>query len=313
MCCLFGIIDYGGSFSGRQKDKILSILAIECEARGVDATGIAYNSKGHLAVYKRPQPAHKLRFHIPGDAVAVMGHTRLTTQGSETKNFNNHPFFGTAGTLRFALAHNGVLYNDKTLRRVLKLPKTNIETDSYIAVQLLERQKALDFSTLKSMAEQVEGSFTFTVLDQEDNLYFVKGDSPLCIYHFPKAGVYLYASTEAILQKAWKKTRLSLGVRTELTPDCGEILKIDRRGELTQSTFEFKFGYDYGYRWFSRLYAPPVQGAGIRYQSEFERMYLQDLKTAAASFGYSPEYIDNILRQGFTLDEVEQWLYCGEL
>lgn len=313
MCCLFGIIDSGGSFSGRQKDKILSILAIECEARGVDATGIAYNSKGHLAVYKRPQPAHKLRFHIPGDAVAVMGHTRLTTQGSETKNFNNHPFSGTAGTLRFALAHNGVLYNDKTLRRVLKLPKTNIETDSYIAVQLLERQKALDFSTLKSMAEQVEGSFTFTVLDQEDNLYFVKGDSPLCIYHFPKAGVYLYASTEAILQKAWKKTRLSLGVRTELTPDCGEILKIDRRGELTKSTFEFKFGYDYGYRWFSRLYAPPAQSAGIRYQSEFERMYLQDLKTAAASFGYSPEYIDNILRQGFTLDEVEQWLYCGEL
>lgn len=59
----------------------------------------------------------------------------------------------------FALAHNGVLYNDKALRRSLHLPGTKIETDSYAAVQLIERQKALSFSSLRSMAESVEGSF----------------------------------------------------------------------------------------------------------------------------------------------------------
>ena len=67
----------------------------------------------------------------------------MTTQGSEEKNYNNHPFLGQAGGRQFALAHNGVLHNDLMLRRSLKLPHTKIETDSYVAVQLIERKKAL--------------------------------------------------------------------------------------------------------------------------------------------------------------------------
>ena len=165
MCCLFGMIDYGGNFTGRQRTRLLSILAAECEARGTDASGIAYNTNGGIHVYKRPVPAHRLRFRIPTDTQAIMGHTRMTTQGSEAKNYNNHPFLGHAGDLQFALAHNGVLHNDRMLRRSLKLPRTKIQTDSYVAVQLIERKKALDFASLKYMAEQVEGSFTFTVLD----------------------------------------------------------------------------------------------------------------------------------------------------
>ena len=131
-----------------------------------------------------------------------MGHTRMTTQGKASRNRNNHPFLGNAAGEMFALAHNGILYNDQLLRRTNRLPKTKIETDSYIAVQLIEQKKVLDFSSLKYMAEQVEGTFTFTVLDKKENLYFVKGDNPLCLYHYPRHGVYLYASTEAILTSA---------------------------------------------------------------------------------------------------------------
>ena len=43
-----------------------------------------------------------------------------------------------------ALAHNGVLYNDKELRRKQHLPLTSIETDTYVAVQLLEQGQQLD-------------------------------------------------------------------------------------------------------------------------------------------------------------------------
>lgn len=46
MCCLFGMADYGHHFNGRQKSRMLSILAIECEERGVDATGVAYGQNG---------------------------------------------------------------------------------------------------------------------------------------------------------------------------------------------------------------------------------------------------------------------------
>ncbi len=95
---------------------MIAALAAASEVRGIDATGIAYCMNGHLSVYKRPLPAHWMRFRIPEQAAAVMGHTRMTTQGSEYRNYNNHPFSGKAGQ-PFALAHNGVLTNDGLLRR----------------------------------------------------------------------------------------------------------------------------------------------------------------------------------------------------
>ena len=202
MCCLFGLIDYGHSLTGREKNQMLSVLASACEVRGTDATGIAYNVGGTLRIYKRPVPAHRLRFRVPDTARVILGHTRMTTQGSAKRNYNNHPFLGVAGKDVFALAHNGMLHNDLALRKGLHLPKTKIQTDSYIAVQLIEQKKTLNFDSLKYMAEQVEGSFTFTVLDRRDRLYIVKGDNPLCLLHFPSLGLYLYASTEEILRRA---------------------------------------------------------------------------------------------------------------
>lgn len=65
---------------------------------------------------------------------AVMGHTRHATQGTLKFNGNNHPFRGRCGNTDFALAHNGILCNDRELRKELKLPKTKIETDSYRSV-----------------------------------------------------------------------------------------------------------------------------------------------------------------------------------
>ena len=124
--------------------------------RGKDATGIAYNNNGKLCVYKRPLPASLMRFKIPADAHVIMGHTRMTTQGSARKAYNNHPFPGSVKVGSFAFAHNGMIHNDDILRRIKGLPETEIETDSYIGVQLIEQKKALDFSSLRYMAEEVE-------------------------------------------------------------------------------------------------------------------------------------------------------------
>ena len=44
MCCLFGFYDYGGTLSAKQKNRIISALAISSEIRGTDATGIAYRT-----------------------------------------------------------------------------------------------------------------------------------------------------------------------------------------------------------------------------------------------------------------------------
>ena len=216
---------------------MISILASACEARGTDATGIAYNSYRRLSIYKRPYPAHLMRWSIPRDADVIMGHTRLTTQGSENFNYNNHPFRGCAGGVNFALAHNGVISCDLILRKTLGLPQTHIETDSYLAVQMIEKSGSLSFDSLRNMAEQLEGSFTFTLLTERNELYFVKGENPICVYRFPKYGFYIYASTAEILRDALAHMPYYFGNQETVELHCGDILMIDADGRQTRDTF----------------------------------------------------------------------------
>ena len=310
MCCLFGLIDTAQYFTRQQKNAILHALAAASEARGQDATGVAYCHRGALMVRKRPVPGHAFQLQIPYDAAVVMGHTRLTTQGSEKKNYNNHPFLAPAGTGSFALAHNGVIRNDRLLRKQEQLPATKIETDSYIAVQLLARSGEVSMDSLRDMAERLEGSFSFTVLDDQNNLYFVKGDSPLCLYHYPETGVYLYASTKQILEKALQQLSFDWEPPIQVSLECGEILQIMANGQEKRATFDSSkllCGLAYG------RYTPPSWwGVGSSAHSA-ESSHLAALKSVAGYFGIAPWEIDQLIEAGFTEAEIEEYLYRTEM
>ena len=153
MCAVFGYLDYKGKVSNAILKKLIQNLSIAAEVRGTDATGISYVNHGKVVTFKKAKPAHKMKLYFPRNTRAVIGHTRMTTQGSEKYNHNNHPFDGRCGTETFALAHNGVLSNDAELKAKYHLPKTPIETDSYVAVQLLEQEKQLHTESIKRMAE----------------------------------------------------------------------------------------------------------------------------------------------------------------
>lgn len=238
MCAVFGLLDFEGRLTPSEKLAIWRALSTAAEIRGTDATGVAYVQNGSIQIQKAPRPARKIKWRISPDARYLMGHTRMATQGSEKKNYNNHPFFGKAGQLPFALAHNGVLFNDFELQKARRLPKTHIETDSYVAVQLIEQSGQLTSKSLKQMAEALDGSFTITVLDANNNLYLIKGNNPLALYLFPDLGIYLYASTKEILDNALSKLRLSQKLRAEIPIHQGDILKIDSRGNRSLSRFD---------------------------------------------------------------------------
>lgn len=306
MCCLFGFVDYEHKLSRKQRTKLLTALSIASEERGTDATGIAYNHGGKLNIFKRPVPAHKLWFRVPLEVAAVMGHTRMTTQGSERRNVNNHPFRGTAGGTPFALAHNGVIFNDKALRKKYSLPVTRVETDSYVAVQLLERYGKIDFDSLQFMAEQLEGSFTITALSNRDELYFIKGNNPMCIWHYPEYGVYVYASTREILQRAMLRTRLQLEKKESIQLYSGEVLRIDARGKITRSQFDDSNLYMHFETHWSEW--PPY--VPLDYPRAENTKYIQDLKAVASCHGLFPEDVDSLLADGVPAEEIEEYLYC---
>ena len=296
MCSLFGLIDHQNVRSAKQRNRILNTLARECECRGTDATGIAYNFGGRMRIYKRPLPAHKLKLRLPNGVNVVMGHTRMTTQGSEKCNYNNHPFAGIANGKAFALAHNGVLWNDRELQA--NLPKTNIQTDSYVAVQLLEKQNTLDFASLKSMAETVEGSFVFTILDASNTVWVVKGDNPFALYRYK--GFLLYASTEEILRKTAK--RLRLGPPCEVVePKEGDILRIDSTGRITTGSFTPRQSYEHWWR-----YRPYYESYRL---GKTQTAEIDGLFDVAKSLGISPDEVQALFDYGCSPTEIEELLY----
>ena len=318
MCCLYGMLDYGAQLNMKRKNKILSVLSKECEERGTHATGIAYNWGGDLRIIKKGLPAHQAKLTPMGSPTVIMGHTRFTTKGSEKDNYNNHPFMGHLSNSRFALAHNGVLYNDEWLRKSEKLPETKIKTDSYIAVQLIEKNNALSFDSLKDMAEKVEGSFTFTAMDEEDNLYIVKGDNPMCIYRFPDKGFYLYASTKDILDKACKKLHLNFMRHEEVHLDEGDIICIDRHGVITKSFFNFAKSYYDFFRGFDyRDYRPKKkskQTDSVSLLKEYAGMYgiTEDEIDYLIGCSYSEEEIEELISYPFLLRECINYAYCDD-
>ena len=301
MCAIFGVLDYKGNLESVQRLRLVKALGTAAEVRGIDATGIAFFQRNRLCIQKAAKPAHKMKYRIPSEVRYIMGHTRMTTQGSASQNQNNHPFSGKAGGTSFTLAHNGMLHNDRELQSVRNLPKTDIETDSYVAVQLIEQQKELTFDSLREMAEAVEGSFVFTVLDQEC-LYFVKGDNPLTIYHYPKLGLYLYASTEDILLTALSGLWLEKLKPEIIQPRDGEILRIDRHGEQSCEQFAMVDS------WSARMLPAWEPGRAFGRKRPASQ-YVQDLKSIACCYGYTPDEIDNLLANGYTPEEVENMLY----
>ncbi len=306
MCGLFGFSNYSND-----KIKNLSILtnslAEQSAVRGTDATGIAFTISGGINVIKDSKSAYRMDFKHSDDIKALIGHTRHSTQGSEKKNYNNHPFPAKCNNSRFALAHNGVLSNDKELRHKFKLPKTKIETDSYIAVQLIESQKLLDFDSIKYMAERTtEGSFSYSILDDKNNIWLVKGDSPLSILHFPKQKIYVYASTDEILYKSLIDfpllfKSLKSGDFEEVEISEGYILKICSNGDLEKSKFDYSY---YCERNWWNFGIKPYHSSVITQDS-----YIENLKSIACYQGFSSEIVDELLNNGFTLEEIEDYIY----
>ena len=296
MCSLFGFLDYQGIMPHRMLRKLTQALANAAEERGTDAAGISYVRNGEVVIYKRPKPAHKLHFNPPEGTRAVMGHTRMTTQGDGKHNYNNHPFPGLAGDMSFAFAHNGVLWNDKELRKDKLIPDTHIETDSYAACQLIEAQQKLDFDSLRYMAETVQGNFTFTVLDEHNSLYIIKGSNPMYLLHFETIGLYVYASTESIMKNALRRIGLYKFANERINTDEGNIVRIDRNGDITRSEFEPKiFRSKYG-SWYDLD------------DSSYYNIHEEILLAYCGCYGVDSSDVELLLEYGYTSDEIEEML-----
>lgn len=261
MCGLFGVVNYGGH-GGDDVKGLIEALGKSSEYRGTDAGGISYYdvNKKKLVITKASGAFSKIKTkkYDFGKSPIVMGHTRMTTQGSESKNENNHPFPSSVG--KFAMAHNGVLSNDDLLIEEYNL-NYNVDTDSYVVVALLDKlhNGVVTFDTLKSVVEKIGGTFNFTFMDSKLNLWIVRHNNPLYVLDVKDLGIITYASTKEIMFDAFDNyyddfidylmTRSSdVPFAEEIPTKSGEIICITSRGEITRSEFKPKaFTYSRSY------------------------------------------------------------------
>lgn len=153
------------------------------------------------------------------------------------------------------------------------------------------------------MAEKIKGNFAFSILDSDNTLWLVRGDSPLSLIHIPKYKLYVYASTDEILFKALVDTKLfaeiKKGAFEEIKIDSGDILNILPDGSIVYDKFKYTdYSYFGHYQWWDYDIS--------------KDSYIDDLKSVAAYQGYSPDDVDALIKTGFTPEEVEDFIYFNE-
>ena len=92
MCGLYGFVSYGKKL--KDLAELTNALAEQSAVRGTDATGIAFCNLSGVNILKDSKSAYRLNFKHSDDVISLIGHTRHSTQGSEKRNYNNHPFLG---------------------------------------------------------------------------------------------------------------------------------------------------------------------------------------------------------------------------
>lgn len=158
-------------------------------------------------------------------------------------------------------------------------------------------KKQLHAESIKEMAELVNGNFVFTILRNDNTLFLVKGNNPLTIYHFPKIGIYVYASTKSILDNALQQVNLS-DKCCEIDVSEGEIVEIAANGKLSKTTFAIQ---NYTHSVFSPYNWDDLNWYETEEQEEFLLEYCR-------MFGVSEEDVYLLLDYGFSADEIEEML-----
>lgn len=176
-------------------------------------------------------------------------------------------------------------------------------------MQLIESKKELNFDALRYAAEQVRGSFTFTVLDSTNTLYIIKGDNPLHLIHFPTLGFYVYTSTREIMNVAFRQMPVRFPQYEVITVNEGELLRISADGTIERDRFTMHDDYTYFGRWYNSSLYNWEKALPTTCSEDSDYLILIEL---SGYYGVDPEDIRYMREMGYSYDEIEDMLVNPE-
>ena len=214
-----GIVGYAGH---RDALPLLAEGLSNLEYRGYDSAGVALCADD-LTVYKTVGEVDALRATLPdaSGATVGIGHTRWSTHGKPTDE-NAHPHTDCTGDV--AVVHNGIIDNYDALKEELEAAGHTFasQTDTEVVPHLVEDELADGKSAKKAfeaVIERLEGSFALAmVVDDGEEIYLARQDSPLCIGH-GDGETFVGSDVTAFLQHVREVTYLENGDIAVVTSD----------------------------------------------------------------------------------------------
>jgi len=172
------------------------------EYRGYDSAGLAVVSDSKLQVHKVVGRVSELEKTLPSDFHGTIGvaHTRWATHGAPTV-VNAHPHVDSTG--QFAVVHNGIVENYRTLRGLLESKGCTFksETDSEVLAHLIALHYDGDLlAAVRRALREVRGTYGIAVIStlEPGVLVAARNGSPL-IVGVRGDGGYLVASDASAL------------------------------------------------------------------------------------------------------------------
>ena len=229
MCGIFGFAGAPGAFGDHAsiQEAIRALIRLS-EPRGREATGVAMALPEEIAVYRRPMAPSRVLAHpgfqrfldeaLPaGEAdlqaveVAVVGHCRLVTNGTQAVESHNQPVL----TDRVVGVHNGIVTNPGALLAAVGAPCDVSELDSEALFRHvsgeLEEGASLPSALCETFA-RLKGEASIAVLAREEHTLALATNSG-CLYYIERAQprALVFASEAHILRTFVSEGHFGLG------------------------------------------------------------------------------------------------------
>lgn len=222
MCGIFGLVTCRDGYSSKLLKKYLDQLFILSESRGKEASGLTIRTSDSLYVLKEPISASKLiksKIYIETlqkgfseqakmqKSIAIIGHSRLVTNGDQCSSFNNQPVIkdGAVGV------HNGIIVNNEQIWENFPQMAREYEIDTEVllsSLQLFRKETKSLVSAVQKTFSIIEGAASIGLLFNNSNKLLLATNTGSLYVCFNKSkDLFVFASERYILEQFLEKTQ----------------------------------------------------------------------------------------------------------
>lgn len=258
MCGIFGVVASKSAIDTFSKQLIRDLFVLS-ESRGKEAAGIALVDADDIHVHKVAMPASKMlksdvyqqlmtqyfdKLNQGDQPIAVIGHSRLVTNGMQMTHTNNQPVIAA----EMIGIHNGIIVNDNSIYSEFPQMNRMTELDSEVILNLLDvflKDTGDLINATKQTFNVIEGATSTAIaFSQYDSLLLATNNGSLYLLQYKDEPILIFASEEYILkqlsQKSYLLNKFDQPTITRIEPNHGGLVDFST---VTVSEFDFEIDY----------------------------------------------------------------------